>query len=101
MTSTPSGAMSPVETLSGWTVAMRASSESSSGTCSGGALMFGPRITSIEPASSSGAGGKMCTSSTYGRSSGIGSSSGGSPYSRGSLISPRSIEIAATAGEHR
>ena len=43
----------------------------------------------------------MWTSSTYGRSSGIGSSSGGSPYSRGSSILPLSSETAATAGEHR
>ena len=63
--------------------------------------MFGPRGISIFPASSGSAGAKMCTSSTYGRSSGIGNSSGGSPYSRGSSIFPLSSDTAATAGEHR
>ncbi len=49
---------------SGCTVAILASIESSSGTCSGGVLMFGPRGISIYSASSSAAGAKMCTSST-------------------------------------
>ena len=64
MTITPSGARSPVEMLSSWTVAIFASIESSIGVCSGGVLMFGPRGISIFSASSSGAGAKMCTSST-------------------------------------
>src|SRR5919199_1706168 len=101
MTSTPSGARSPVEMLSGCTVAMRALTESSSGVCSGGVLMFGPRGISILSASSGSAGAKMWTSSMYGLSSGIGKSSGASPYSRGSSILPLSIDTAATAGEHR
>ena len=86
---------------SGWTVATRASSESPIGVCSGGRLMLGPRGISSFSASCSSAGGKMCTSSTYGRSSGIGASSGASPYSRGSSILPVSSDTAATAGEHR
>src|SRR5919205_561175 len=101
MTSTPSGARSPVEMLSGCTVAIRALRLSSSGRCSGGVLMFGPRGISIRSASSSSAGAKMCTSSTYGLSSGGGRMSGASPYSRGSAIVPPSSETAATAGEHR
>src|ERR687885_796641 len=99
MTSTPSGARSPVEMLSGCTVAMRALTESSSGVCSGGVLMFGPRGISMRSASSGSAGAKMWTSSMYGFSSGIGSSSGASPYSRGSAIFPLSIDTAATAGD--
>ena len=58
MTITPSGARSPVEMLSGWTVAIRALSCGSSGSCSGGVLMLGPRGISIRSASSSGAGGE-------------------------------------------
>src|SRR5438128_2212681 len=56
ITSTPSGARSPVEMSSGWTVATRASSESSIGLCSGGRLMLGPRGISIFSASASPAG---------------------------------------------
>jgi len=50
MTSTPSGARSPVETSSPWTVAIRARSGCSSGVCSGGGLMFGPRGISMRSA---------------------------------------------------
>ena len=64
MTTTPSGARSPVEMSSGCTVAILASMLSSNGTCSGGVLMFGPRGISIDSASSSSAGAKMWTSST-------------------------------------
>src|SRR5205085_23227 len=67
----------------------------------GGALMFGPRGISTFAASVSSAGLKMWMSSTYGLSSGASSSSGGSPYSRGSSIRPATIETAATAGEQR
>ena len=50
--------------LSGWTVAMRALQRGSSGACSGGGLMFGPRGISIRSASLRAAGAKMWRSST-------------------------------------
>src|SRR3954449_8011062 len=87
--------------LSGCTVATFAEIDSGIGSCSGGVLMFGPRGISTSDAAASDAGLKMCTASTYGLSSGGSSMSGGSPYSRGSVIFPSSIETAATAGEHR
>ena len=67
ITVAPSGERSPVEMSSGATIRTRCSSSSGRGFCSGGGLMFGPRGTSIDAASSSGAGARMCRCTTSGR----------------------------------
>ena len=74
MTSTPSGARSPVEMSSSTTMVTVASSESGSSGASGGGLMFGPRGISMPEASSSGAGSRICRSSTAGFAGASGSS---------------------------
>ena len=100
ITVAPSGERSPVEMSSGATIKTRPTRTSGSGFCSGGGKMFGPRGISIEAASSSGTGARMCFWTTSGRAAGRSGSSGGES-SRGSEILPVSIDAAATAGEQR
>ena len=97
--SAPSGVMSPVETSSGTTISTRPSIVSGRGGTSGGGTMFVP-FSSSTPLPSSG-GAMNCPSVTDGSGLGSGGSSGGSPRSRGSVISPRSAVAAAVAGEQR
>ena len=100
ITVAPSGERSPVEMSSGATISTRPTSVSGSGFCSGGGLMFGPSGISIDADSSSGAGARMCFWTTSGRAGGRSGTSGGSS-SRGSEITPATIDAAATAGEQR
>ena len=96
--STPSGAMSPVDTSSGTTISTRPSIASGTGTGAGGATMFDPFTISTPRPSSGGC--EICRSSIAGSPAG-GSSRGGSPSPRGSVISPWRAVAAAVAGEHR
>ena len=100
ITVAPSGERSPVEMSSGALIRTRRRSSSGSGFCSGGGLMFGPRGISIELASSAGTGSRMWACTTSGRACGR-SCRSTSPSSRGSEMTPVSIEAAATAGEQR
>ena len=85
---------------SGATIRTRRRSSSGRGFCSGGGLMFGPRGIWIDAASSAGTGSRMCLCTTSGRAFGR-SGISADESSRGSEMTPVSIDAAATAGEHR
>src|SRR6266536_1481170 len=98
MTIAPSGAIEPVETLSGRVISTRPSTPSGSGGGTGGGLMLGPRRISVRAASSGGGGSTIMKSSTSGSGSSI---TGGSPRVRGSVMAPASAVAAVVAGEAR
>src|SRR6266536_2288692 len=95
MTIAPSGAIEPVETLSGRTIRTCPVMSSGSGGGIGGGLMLGPRMISIRSLSAGGAGSRIMKSSTSGSGS---STLGGSPSVRGSVIRPCSPVAAVVAG---
>ena len=101
MTSTPSGARSPVEMSSCWTVAILPSSDV------GQRLVVGRRLD-VRAARDLDLAGLVLgrrREDVHVVDVGLelrgGRSSGGSPYSRGSLMRPCSSDTAAIAGEHR
>src|SRR5918998_3697596 len=97
MTSTPSGARSPVETSSSTTMVTVHSKESGSSGTSGGGFMFGPRKISMPDASSGDAGARIWRSSTAGFA-GASGRFGYSPSSRASVMAPRRAVATAVVG---